>query len=84
MNNQNDQESIEKKDDALQLEQDLARLVGEPAPLIHRAVVAYTFDTGDHYTTLMLALYWLYRENRYTHAIYQRFQSYLNEARKEK
>jgi hypothetical protein len=84
MSDQTDQEFREQKDDALQLESDLAQVIGAPTPVVHRAVAAYTFDTGDNYTTLMLALYWLYREHRHAHAIYQRFQSYLSEAHKEK
>lgn len=73
----------EQRDDVLQLEQDLAQVIGVRAPVVHRAVTRYTIETGDPYAPLLMSLYWLCRENRQEHPIYQRFQSYLAQAQKE-
>lgn len=70
----------EQRDDALQLEQDLAQVIGVKASVVHRTAIRYTIETGDPLAPLLMSLYWLYRENRQEQPIHQRFQSYLAQA----
>ncbi len=44
------------KDDAFRLEQDLARVIGEPPRVVHRTVLLYTIETGDNFVALMRVL----------------------------